>query len=217
MIKAILFDLDGTLIDSLDDLCDCANAALKKCGYAQREREEYKYFVGNGIPKMLSRASSETDAGKIDILKAHFMELYSVHYADKTCAYDGMPELIAALKNKDLKIAVITNKMQEMADVVVKKLYGDAFDIIFGKRDGVPAKPDPTAVFTVMSQLEVNPDECVFLGDSGVDILTAVNSGALPVGELWGYRKEDELLQNGARFIINSPSEFLKLIEELNG
>lgn len=216
MIKAILFDLDGTLVDSLEDIAIATNLGLEKLGYKTRKTEEFKYFVGDGIPKMLSRAAEQTDEKIIGVLKEHFFEHYSVHYADNTYAYDGMRELVLELKNRGYKVAVVTNKAQDMANVVVKKLYGEVFDLILGQRDGIPAKPDPTAAFMAMSELGVNSDECVFIGDSGMDVATAVNSGAIPVGELWGYRLEDELLANGARFIISKPSELLDLVEGFN-
>jgi len=104
-----------------------------------------------------------------------------------------------------------------MAEKVINKLYGNVFDIVFGKRDGIPAKPDPTSIFMVMTELGVNSDECMFLGDSGMDVRGGANAGNIPVGELWGYRKEDELLLNGAKFIINTPNEFLELVKDING
>lgn len=218
MIKAVLFDLDGTLVDSLTDLADAVNQALEKKGYPTHPVEAFKYFVGDGIPKMIERALPEDkrDQNTIDEIRNDFSPYYTVHYADNTYAYDGMPELVNNLKAKGFTVAVVTNKAQDMADIVVKSLYGDVFDLIFGKRDGIPAKPDPTAALMAMEQLRLKPDECVFIGDSGMDVATAVNSGAVPVGELWGFRKKDELLANGAKYIISKPQELLDIIEELN-
>ncbi len=219
MIKAILFDLDGTLADSLIDLADGVNRALKLKGYPTHPVEAFKYFVGDGIPKMIERALPENQRTQeiIDEVKSIFMPYYAVHYADNTYAYSGMPELVNSLKAQGFIVAVVTNKEQAMANEVVTSLYGDVFDLIFGKRDGIPAKPDPTAALMAMSELGVQPRECVFIGDSGMDVKTAVNSGAVPVGELWGFRKEDELLKNGAEYIIKHPNELLDIIEELNG
>lgn len=218
MIKAVLFDLDGTLVDSLTDLADGVNQALKSKGYPTHPTEAFKYFVGDGIPKMIERALPEEhrSAAEIDEIKAIFSPYYALHYSDNTYAYHGMPELVNELKSRDFTVAVVTNKAQDMADIVVKSLYGDVFDLIFGKRDGIPAKPDPTAALMAMKTLGVKPEECVFIGDSGMDVATAVNSGAVPVGELWGFRKEDELLQNGAKYIINKPEQLLEIIEALN-
>lgn len=218
MIKAVLFDLDGTLADSLIDLADGVNRALVQTGYPTHPVDAFKYFVGDGIPKMIERALPESyrSADKVNELKDIFLPYYSVHYSDNTYAYTGMPELVNTLKQKGFIVAVVTNKDQTMANEVVTSLYGDVFDLIFGKRDGIPAKPDPTAALMAMEQLGVKPYECVFLGDSGMDVATAVNSGAVPVGELWGFRERDELLSNGAKYIINEPQELLTLIEELN-
>ncbi len=218
MIKAVLFDLDGTLADSLIDLADGVNRALAQKSYPTHPVEAFKYFVGDGIPKMIERALPEyaRTTNTVNELKNIFLPYYGLHYADNTYAYDGCKELVNTLKQKGFIVAVVTNKDQVMADEVVVSLYGDVFDLIFGKRDGIPAKPDPTAALMAMKELGVQPSECVFLGDSGMDVATAVNSGAVPVGELWGFRQRDELLSNGAKYIINKPLELLDLIEELN-
>lgn len=218
MIKAVLFDLDGTLADSLIDLADGVNRALKAKGYPTHEVEAFKYFVGDGIPKMIERAlpPEHRTSDEVNEIKDVFLPYYAVHYADNTYAYEGMPELVNTLKSQGFIVAVVTNKEQAMANEVVTSLYGDVFDLIFGKRDGIPAKPDPTAALMAMEELGVTPNECVFIGDSGMDVATAVNSGAVPVGELWGFRKENELLENGAKYIINKPEELLDIIEELN-
>ncbi len=217
MIKAVLFDLDGTLVDSLTDLADGVNHAIAQRGFATHPVEAFKYFVGDGIPKMIERALPENcrDAATVDKIKKDFLEYYSQHYADNTYAYNGMPELVNTLKKQGYIIAVVTNKQQDMADEVVKSLYGNVFDLIFGKREGIPAKPDPTAALMAMKQLGVKPEECVFIGDSGMDVATAVNSGAVPVGELWGFRDREELLKNGAKYIIEKPQQLLDIIEEL--
>lgn len=218
MIKAVLFDLDGTLADSLIDLADGVNTALKTKGFATHPVEAFKYFVGDGIPKMIERALPQQSRNEhtVNELKDVFLPYYAEHYADNTYAYDGMVELVNTLKENGFIVAVVTNKAQAMADKVVTSLYGDVFDLIFGKRDGIPAKPDPTAALMAMKELGVAPEECVFIGDSGMDVATAVNSGAVPVGELWGFRGEQELLDNGAEYIINKPYELLDLIKELN-
>lgn len=218
MIKAVLFDLDGTLADSLIDLAGATNYALGVKGFPAREVEEFKYFVGDGIPKMLERALPESARSNelIEELKDIFLPYYAEHYADNTYAYDGVPELVNELKKCGFIVAVVTNKAQHMADKVVHKLYGDSFELIFGLRPNIPAKPDPTAALMAMEELGVTPEECVFIGDSGMDVATAVNSGAVPVGELWGFRLEDELRANGAKYIISKPNELLDIIEELN-
>ena len=218
MIKAVLFDLDGTLADSLIDLADGVNHAISQFGFPTHDVEAFKYFVGDGIPKMIERALPESNRNTdtVNKIKDIFLPYYAIHYADNTYAYSGMPELVNTLKARGFIVAVVTNKEQNMANEVVTSLYGDVFDLIFGKRDGIPAKPDPTAALMAMEELNVTPEECIFIGDSSMDVATAVNSGAVPVGELWGFRKEDELLANGAKYIISRPQELLDIIEELN-
>ncbi|MCQ2450427.1 MAG: HAD-IA family hydrolase [Clostridia bacterium] len=216
MIKAVLFDLDGTLVNSIIDLSACANYALKEFGFLTHETEEYKYFVGNGIPKMIERAlpSEHRNSETIEKVKDVFLREYSVHYADNTASYDGVKQLLCELKAKGMKIAVVTNKAQEMANKVVINAFGDMFDIIFGKRDGIPSKPDPTAALTVMKEFGVKPNECVFIGDSGVDVMTGYNSGAVAVGHIWGYRDEKELRDNKAEYVIENPMQLLDIIKE---
>lgn len=218
MIKAVLFDLDGTLVDSLIDLASSTNYALGLKGFPAHEVEEFKYFAGDGMPKMMERAlpQENRDEKTVKEILDLFLPHYAMHYADNTYAYEGVPELVSELKQRGFIVAVVTNKAQHMADKVVNKLYGDSFKLIFGLRPNIPAKPDPTAALMAMEELGVKPEECVFIGDSGMDVATAVNSGAVPVGELWGFRKEDELLANGAKYIIKKPDELLKIIEELN-
>ncbi len=213
MIKAVIFDLDGTLANTLLDLSESANRALVKYGFKPHPADAYKLFVGNGIKKMLERASGcKADEETFSAVEKTFFEHYNVHYCDKTAVYDGVPELIAEIKKMGLKMAVVTNKEDSVAKEVVLKLYGDIFDVVCGNREGLPAKPDPTATLLVMKQLGVSPEECIFLGDSGVDVQTGVRSGAVAVGETWGFRDEKELRENGARYIINKPSELVDIV-----
>ena len=217
MIKAVLFDLDGTLVNSLLDLSISINLALKRFGFPVHETEEFKQFVGDGIPKAIERALPEDkrDAETVEKVMEVFFEHYTVHFADNTAPYKGMPELIDRLKEAGLKLAVVTNKAQNMADKVVTAAYGDVFDLILGKREGVPAKPDPTATLIAMDELGVKPEECVFLGDSKNDVLAGFNSGAYPIGELWGFRDRKELSDNKAMYIINEPCELIGIIVEI--
>ena len=212
--KAVLFDLDGTLINTLQDLADATNYALNQLGFESRPVENFRYYAGNGIAVMIERALPENTATPqlIEELKKHFFDYYSVHYADKTAAYEGVPELVKQLRQRGLKIAVVTNKEGNIAKTILNKMYPEGFDLIFGQRENVPSKPDPTLALMAMEALGVKPEECIFVGDSGVDIETAVNSGALPVGVLWGFRNESELRQSGAKHIIGRPEELLNLL-----
>ena len=217
MIKAIFFDLDGTLADSLKDLADATNYAIGTFGYPAREVEQYKYYAGDGMPKMIERALPDIPdkPQAVQAVLPVFLKYYGEHYCDNTLPYRGAVELIDALRLRGLKVAVVTNKAQEMADKVVSKLYGNRFDLILGKREGIPAKPDPTAALIAMDMLGVKPEECVFVGDSKMDVMTGVNSGAYPVGVLWGFRERSELTDGGAKSIISAPEELLDIIDGL--
>lgn len=217
MIKAVLFDLDGTLADSLVDLAASANYAIKKFGFPANEVESYKLFAGDGMAKMIERAlpKGNKDNQTVSKVMPVFLSYYGEHYCDNTVAYQGMIDLIDNLKLRDIKLAVVTNKNEEMAQKVVGNLYGDRFDMIIGKREGIPAKPDPAAALLAMEKLKVKPEECMFVGDSGMDVETGVNSGAYPVGVLWGFRGKGELIAGGAKKIVSAPKELLAIIDSL--
>ena len=209
--EAVFFDLDGTLANSLKDLAIGVNYVLEQKGYPTHPVEAFKIFAGDGILKMVERATPAEHRSSENVLelKNAFMDHYSVHYADNTVAYDGLVELVSALKAKGMKLAVVTNKAQDMAEKLVNKLYGDSFDYILGLREGIPAKPDPTGIFMAMDELGVKPEKCAFVGDTGMDVAGGVNAGAYPIGVLWGFREKDELLKFGAKdFAVNA--------EELN-
>ena len=218
MIKAVLFDLDGTLANTLYDLAASGNYTLELFGFPTHETEKYKYFVGNGMPKLIERIlpeqnrDEETKQKALKSFKAHYRE----HYTDKTVVYDGICDAVDCIKNMDIKVAVVSNKAHEMTVPLVEKLLGDRFDIVCGKREGFAAKPDATLTLKVMKELGVNPSECLFVGDSGMDAKTAVNAGCKGVGVLWGFRKEDELLENGAHYIVKTPHEIVAIIQRLN-
>ena len=219
MIKAVLFDLDGTLANSIEDLANSTEKALKKLGFSGHTLAEYKYFVGDGIPKLIERAlpANKRDKETVNACLELFMADYRVHYHDKTNAYDGVREMLSELKSGGLKLAVISNKAQEMAEKVASTLFGDIFDLVAGKREGYKTKPDPALTLFVMDSLGVSPSECALAGDSGMDMAAAVNAGALPIGVLWGFRTAEELQKNGAEYLFSSPAEITDLIEKLNG
>lgn len=218
MIKAVLFDLDGTLVNSLADLACSTNYALEKFGFSVHETEAFKYFVGDGMPKLIERALPEDKREEkyiketLDVFMAHYKE----HYCDNTTAYDGVSEAVDSILSLGIKTAVVSNKIQNMAETVTNKIFGDRFSIVCGKREGYPAKPDPTLTLEVIRELGVLPSECLFIGDSGMDMAVAKNANCVALGVLWGFRKEDELIDNGADFIIKEPSQIIKIIEQLN-
>ena len=217
VIKAVIFDLDGTLANTLYDLQDAVNRALSKYGFPEHTTEEYRRFVGNGMDNLVFRASGECENEEMRAkIKKEFLDYYTVHSCDKTVVYEGVKELLKEVKSMGLKTAVVTNKDDAAAKDVVKFLMGDVFDIVAGHTPSFAHKPDPSLTLHVMDKLGVKPCECVFLGDSGVDIKTGVNSGATPVGETWGFRDEEELLECGAKYIIHKPIELIDVIKELS-
>ncbi len=214
MIKAVLFDLDGTLADTLDDLAAAVNFALHKYGHPVHETEAFKLLVGDGIRKLLTRAlpAGKQTPREAQRLLPDFLEYYAKNYLDHTVAYDGMPELVSELKRRGMRLGVISNKMHDMTVKIAEKLYPGMFGIVLGLKDGLPAKPDPYFLNEAVKFLDIKKEVCAFVGDSGVDAQTALNGGVLPVGVLWGFRGRDELVAAGARHIAASPKEILEFI-----
>ena len=214
MIKAVLFDLDGTLVNSLGDLAASVNFVLERNGFPVHAEDEFRYFAGDGIPKMIERALPEncrTEEIKHRCTE-QFLERYSKHFADLTRPYPGIPELLEGLRRRGIETAVVSNKAQEMAECVVKRAFGDRMSLIIGKREGVAAKPDPAALLLAAKLLGKEPRECAFLGDSGMDMAAAVRAGMKAVGVLWGFRTAKELEENGAEALIKTPGELTDII-----
>jgi phosphoglycolate phosphatase len=218
-IKAVLFDLDGTLTNTLDDLANAGNHTLAALGYPVHEVHRYRYFVGRGIPNLIESIlppEARTQQVKATALKA-FFDYYNVHYKDLTAPYDGILPLLARLREGGVKLAVVTNKADANARRIVTEFFPATFDEVCGQRDGLPVKPDPAGARLIMQRLGVQPDECLFVGDSGVDMQTGVNCGAHPVGVLWGFRDRDELVGCGARYIIERPEQLIDLVFDFGG
>lgn len=213
--KAVLFDLDGTLINTIDDLANSVNFMLKSYNYPIHDVEPYKMMVGNGMRKLVERALPTDQRQEKQVTHALnvFLEHYNLHSMDNTVAYEGIVQTVEIINAAGFKTAVVTNKEEAAAKKITSKLFNNCFDVIIGQRDNLPTKPNPAGVHLAMKLLNVKPDECLFVGDSGVDIQTAVNSGAFPVGVLWGFRDENELKQNGTKVVINKPSQLLDLLD----
>lgn len=213
-IKAVIFDMDGTILNTLQDIANAVNHALTVNGLPTHELSKFKKFVGNGTDIMLKRALPDelkTDE-KVAEIKPDYVEFYDAHQIDTTAPYDGILELLDELKAKGIKLAVVSNKIDCMVGPISEKFFGNTFDYVTGQKDGVPVKPDPAAVFEAMKHLKVTADECIFVGDSGVDAKTGFNAGMFTVGVLWGFRDEAELRENGANVVISKPSELLTYI-----
>ncbi len=213
-IKAVFFDMDGTIVNSLADLAAATNSAIKKYGYPEREVKEYERFAGNGIYVMIQRALSPNVVSdeKLKVIRDDFFKLYEDHCTVNTTAYKGVPELVSALKERGIKVGCITNKVESIAYKIIDHFYG-GMDVVYGQVDGVPNKPDPLLTLKALNELGIKPEECLFVGDSDVDMQTAVNSGAKGVGVLWGFRDEEELRSNGAAYIVKTADEILRIID----
>ncbi len=220
MIKAVLFDLDGTLVNTLGDLALSVNFVLEKHGHPTHDTESYKKFAGNGNEVMMRRALPEEFRGDREYvlkLREEFYNYYKEHCADVSFVYDGINELLISLRAMDISVAIVTNKAQSMTDTLVPKLMDkNIFCAVIGQRDTVPTKPEPHMPFLAMSEMDVNPDECLFVGDSNTDMETGLNCGNTPVGVLWGFRDEKELTESGARYIVETPDEIIDIIKEIN-
>ncbi len=213
MYKYVIFDLDGTLLNTLDDLADAGNYALKTMGYPVHETEKYKYFVGNGIPRLIERIIPK-NCTKENAEKVHslFSEYYSNHCLDKTKPYEKIPETLSALKKENIKIGVATNKDHEFSLKLIKDFFGDTVDVVCGRKDGFPKKPDPYMVNLILEQFKADKEQTLYVGDSNVDMETAINAGLSSCGVLWGFRTEEELRESGAKYIAHSLDELFSLI-----
>lgn len=218
--KAVIFDLDGTLIDSLADLADSANAMLASYGYETHETEKYRYFVGNGSRKLIERilpAGKASSKEFVDEALAKYKKIYEGRFLEKTRSYKGIIDLLKKLRERGIPLAVCTNKHMEAAATIVKVLFEpDTFAEVIGDRPGFPRKPDPANVLQIAQNLGAKPEEIAYLGDSMVDMQTAANAGFLSVGVLWGFRGKEELVENGAEVLLEEPLELLEKVEFVN-
>ena len=208
MYKLIVFDLDGTLLDTLDDLTAAVNAALKGAGLPLRTREEVRTFIGNGIVKLMERAvgAPRTD---FDKMMQAFREYYALHCQDKTRIYDGVEEMLSALKKTGVKLAVLSNKADFATKKLVQSYFADVFDSAIGENEsaGIAKKPSPTALFALMEKWGVTQAETLYVGDSEVDIQTAKNAGVRCLSVAWGFKDEAFLRENGATDVVHMPKQ----------
>ncbi len=215
--KAVLFDLDGTLLDTLEDIADAVNRALASLGLPVHPKDAYRRFVGEGIGVLARRVLPPGRRGEADARAclAAIGREYGARLLVKTKPYAGVPELLRELVKRNIRCAVVTNKPQGLAVRSVETLFSDIpFGAVLGEREGVPTKPDPAIALEAAKALGVVPAECVYVGDSGTDMETAVAAGMFPVGALWGFRGRDELVGHGAKAVIQRPSELLELIDK---
>lgn len=213
--QAVLFDLDGTLIDSLADLGESANAVLKEQGFPVHAIETYRQMVGNGMRELMRRCLPESASLALaDEMLGRFKCVYEARLLQKTRPYEGVLTLLSALRERGIPLAVCTNKEHRAALTLVDALFpAGTFAYVFGERDGVRRKPDPEAVLDIAGRLGVPPSAAIYAGDSLVDMQTAVRAGMLPVGVLWGFREREELEAHGGKIILSEPMELLEKVE----
>lgn len=218
LIQAVLFDLDGTLANTLVSIASFANEALADCGLPAIETDAYRYLVGNGrdtlIRRMLHTLGQPEDGDLFDRVGAAYDAAYAAEPLRLVTAYPHIPQLLEGLKDRGIPCAVLSNKPDDMTHAVVGGLFArDTFAVVRGQRDSVPKKPAPDAVFSILNTLGVEPAHCLYVGDTKVDMQTGKNAGAVTAGVLWGFRDEDELRANGADHIVGDPLELLKLVD----
>lgn len=213
--KAVVFDLDGTLLYTLDDLADSLNYVLRQEGLPTHDTDAYRFMVGNGLETLVVRAIPEglRIPAHVRPILQKFAERYRANQLVKTRPYPGIPEALAKLSALGLRLTVLSNKPHPNTLSVVNHFFPKTFEVVFGMRFEVPAKPNPAGALEIAGLLGLDPAGCLYLGDSNVDMETAVAAGMYPVGAGWGFRPREELIRAGAREVIESPSELARLVD----
>ena len=205
-----IFDLDGTLLSTLNDLATSTNYALRWAGMPERTIEEIRMFVGNGVKLLMERAiPNGINNPKFEETYAKFREHYLEHNLDTTCPYEGIPELLRELKRRGKKLAIVSNKFYAATQDLAKHFFPDTIEVAIGERETIRKKPAPDTVLEALRQLGASKEGAVYIGDSDVDIITAKNCGLPCISVLWGFRDKDFLIQHGGTIFVNKPSEIL--------
>ena len=209
----VIFDLDGTLLDTLDDLTNSTNFALKKMGYPERSREEVRSFVGNGVKKLIERAVPQNTTEKeTEAALACFKKHYAIHSADLTKPYDDIIHLLDKLIEHGFRIAVVSNKLDDAVKALCKQYFGDRVLVAIGERQGIAKKPAPDTVNEALAQVYAHPFDAVYIGDSDVDIQTAENAKMDCISVTWGFRDEAFLTENGAKCFAHQPMDIFPML-----
>lgn len=214
--QAIIFDLDGTLLDTLADIATAANVALSMEGFPEHPLDAYRRFVGNGVAILMQRALPESarEEAQIERCAARFRDVYRDRWNQQTQAYGGIPELLATLRQRQLHLGVLSNKPHEFTQQCVSAYFpADWFACVLGQREGIPHKPDPSGVHEILRELQVPAERCLLVGDSAVDMQTAVRAGLKAIGVSWGFRSREELHEHGAAHVIDHPQELLTILD----
>ncbi|MDF9409614.1 MAG: Phosphoglycolate phosphatase [Pelotomaculum sp. PtaB.Bin013] len=213
--EGVIFDLDGTLVDSLEDIADSMNSVLQGCGFPSHDLRSYKRFIGNGIKNLVSEALPETFRTEelIDKCYNFMVEKYRYNFVNKTRPYDGIAEMLTELTARKIILTVFSNKADELTKKVVKALLPSwKFEAIIGSSNDIPRKPNPFGALLISRQLSIAPENLIYVGDSDLDMQTANSAGMYAVGALWGYRTKEELVSNGAQYLLYRPLDLIKLL-----
>jgi phosphoglycolate phosphatase len=216
--SAVLFDLDGTLLDTLADIATSANRVLASFGFPQHPPDDYRDYIGEGMSIMYARALPADVAGDADLIQrcaAQHREEYSTGWNVQTRPFDGIPKLLAALADRGIRTAVLSNKPDRFTQLCIDEYFPPGcFEMVLGHRDEFPLKPDPASALHVAAAMNIAPGEVLFLGDTKVDMQTARNAEMYAVGAAWGYRSRDEMLAAGAQAIIDRPGQLIDLLNQ---
>ena len=211
-VKTVIFDLDGTLLDTLEDLYRATNMALDRHSLPTRTRDEVRMFVGNGVEMLIRRAvPAGTDEGTIRTVLAEFKAIYAAICEDHTAPYAGILDLLTRLRAEGISVAVVSNKFDEATKKLCRKYFGELVEVAVGEHAGVRKKPAPDTVFEALRELGADAPSALYVGDSDVDIETARNAGMPCISVTWGLRDEDFLLKHGATTLIHEPHELLQI------
>lgn len=213
-VLSIIFDLDGTLLDTLEGLAYCANTVLRQRGWKEHPVESYRRFVGGGLRQLIVRITPQGLSDR-DISQCceEFNAIYHKNWKHQCAPYPGVPEMLGEIVSKQIPIAILSNKPHEFTRIFVREFFPSVpFSLVWGQRPGVPEKPDPTAPLQIAKQLDCDPADMLFVGDSDVDILTGRNAGMISCGVLWGFRSEQELRDSGAHLITHNPAEISQYV-----
>ncbi len=219
MIKAVVYDVDGTVLDTLSTIAYYGNKALEHFGFLSLPENNYKYYAGNGARVLIERMleASEVSVGDyFDKVFSYYNEIYDKSPVAFTKPFDGITELVVTLKEMGIKQAVVSNKPDYATRGVVAACFNGEFDRVYGARDGVKLKPDPDALLSVLAELDVDKSECLYVGDTSVDMDTGKNADVKTVGVLWGFRTRDELVEHGADYIVDKPCQILEIVNSIN-
>ena len=217
MIKTIIFDLDGTLIESLSSIVHSMNVLLIKEGLPVYSIAEYKMFLGDGVTRLVERSFPEISSEKLRYCIEEYINIYTNSWREKTIPFEGIYHMLKKFQISDINMFILSNKRDDLTKLQTAELFPDInFLDIRGAVAGIPKKPDPVAAIEMLSMNNLSPEETIFIGDSGVDMQTAVNGGMISGGVLWGFRSREELIENEAKFLFETPSEIIRTVLEAN-